>query len=203
MVKHQFPVKCSNRWFAEIAELCSHLITWTNFTYIVCATSRRLKQASCFIKPAIQCMSVALSCFIPLTHLKSSKWFLTQGVVQVIIHSLQESKGNLSLCLAKHHAMKTYWGSGNIAPRMLSFGTGWRWVVSFTPRALYPRGKSPAYSFNRRVSGSHSRYGNLPQNWRWIPNSIKRLMDTTSSLCTHFMYFLEKMNENWHCHRRI
>jgi hypothetical protein len=25
----------------------------------------------------------------------------------------------LSLCLTKHHAMKTYWGSGGIAPRIL------------------------------------------------------------------------------------
>jgi len=31
-----------------------------------------------------------------------------------------------------------YWGSGDIAPRFLDFGTGWRWVVSFAPRLLYP-----------------------------------------------------------------
>jgi hypothetical protein len=38
--------------------------------------------------------------------------------------------------------MKTYWGSGGIAPRSLDLGTGWRWVVSrsgrFTPRELSP-----------------------------------------------------------------
>jgi hypothetical protein len=28
-------------------------------------------------------------------------------------------KVKLSLCLTKHHAMKTYWGSGGIAPRIL------------------------------------------------------------------------------------
>jgi hypothetical protein len=28
-------------------------------------------------------------------------------------------KLKLSLCLAKHHAMKAYWGSGGIAPRIL------------------------------------------------------------------------------------
>jgi hypothetical protein len=27
---------------------------------------------------------------------------------------------------------------GGIAPRILNLGTGWRWVVTFTPRALYP-----------------------------------------------------------------
>jgi hypothetical protein len=48
-------------------------------------------------------------------------------------------KVKLSLCLTKHHAMKTYWGSGGIAPRILGLGTRWRWVVSFNPRPLYPR----------------------------------------------------------------
>jgi hypothetical protein len=31
-------------------------------------------------------------------------------------------KVNLSLCLTKHHAMKTYWGSGGIAPLILDLG---------------------------------------------------------------------------------
>jgi hypothetical protein len=35
-------------------------------------------------------------------------------------------KVQLSLCLTKHHAMKTYWGSGGIAPRILDPGTRWR-----------------------------------------------------------------------------
>jgi hypothetical protein len=39
--------------------------------------------------------------------------------------------------------MKTYWGSGGIAPRILDLSTRWRWVVSFTPRPLYPRGREP------------------------------------------------------------
>jgi hypothetical protein len=33
-------------------------------------------------------------------------------------------------------------GSGGIAPCILDLGTRWRWVVSFTPRSLYPQGKS-------------------------------------------------------------
>jgi hypothetical protein len=32
-------------------------------------------------------------------------------------------KVKLSLCLTKHYAMKTYWGSGGIAPRILDLGT--------------------------------------------------------------------------------
>jgi hypothetical protein len=35
-------------------------------------------------------------------------------------------KVKLSLCLTKHHAMKTYWGSGGIIPRILDLGTRWR-----------------------------------------------------------------------------
>jgi hypothetical protein len=35
-------------------------------------------------------------------------------------------KVKLSLCLTKHNAMKTYWGSGSIAPRILDLGTRWR-----------------------------------------------------------------------------
>jgi hypothetical protein len=38
----------------------------------------------------------------------------------------QKVKVKLSLCLTQHHAMKTYWGSGGIAPRILDFGTRWR-----------------------------------------------------------------------------
>jgi len=44
--------------------------------------------------------------------------------------------------LNKHYAMKTYWGSGGIALRILGLGTRWRWVVSFTPRPLYSQGKN-------------------------------------------------------------
>jgi hypothetical protein len=35
-------------------------------------------------------------------------------------------KVNLFLCATKHHAMKTYWASGGIAPRILYLGVRWR-----------------------------------------------------------------------------
>jgi len=34
-------------------------------------------------------------------------------------------KVKLSLLLTKHHAMKTYWGSEDIAPRILNLDTSW------------------------------------------------------------------------------
>jgi len=44
-------------------------------------------------------------------------------------------------------------GSGGIATRVLDLGNRWRWVVSSTPRPLYPQGKSPWYSLDRRLGG--------------------------------------------------
>jgi hypothetical protein len=55
--------------------------------------------------------------------------------------------------------MKTYCGSGGIGPRILNLGTRWKWVVSFTPRPLYPQRKSPWYLLDRRLGGSQSRCG--------------------------------------------
>jgi hypothetical protein len=42
----------------------------------------------------------------------------------------------------------------SIAPRILNLGTRWRYVVSFTSRPLYPRGKSPKYPQVRRLGGT-------------------------------------------------
>jgi hypothetical protein len=65
----------------------------------------------------------------------------------------------MSLCLTKHHAKKTYWGKWGMAPRIFDFSTRWRRVVSFTPRPLYPQGKSPWYPLDRRLRGPQSRSG--------------------------------------------
>jgi len=45
----------------------------------------------------------------------------------------------LSLCLAKYHAMKTFWVSGGMAPRVPNLCARWRLVVSYRSRPLYPR----------------------------------------------------------------
>jgi hypothetical protein len=55
--------------------------------------------------------------------------------------------------------MKAYWGIGSIAPRNLGLGTRWKWVVSFTPRPLYPQGKIPWYPLDKRLGGLQSRSG--------------------------------------------
>jgi len=44
----------------------------------------------------------------------------------------------------------------NWAPRL---GTRWRWVVSFTPRPLYPQGQSPWHRLDRRLGCPKSQSG--------------------------------------------
>jgi len=41
--------------------------------------------------------------------------------------------------------MKAYGGEEVYLHTFFDLGTRWRWVVSFTPRQLYPQGKSPWY----------------------------------------------------------
>jgi hypothetical protein len=47
----------------------------------------------------------------------------------------------------------------NYSSTFLDFGTRWKWVVSFMPRPLYPRGRSPRYQLDRRLGGLQSRFG--------------------------------------------
>jgi hypothetical protein len=60
-------------------------------------------------------------------------------------------KVKLSLCFTKYHAMKTYWGSGGIAPRITNLGT--------RRLAALPLGKNTWYPLNRRLGESQSRSG--------------------------------------------
>jgi hypothetical protein len=62
-------------------------------------------------------------------------------------------KVKLSLCLTKHHAMKAYWGVEVYLHSFFDLGTRWRLMVSFTPRPLYPQGKSPWYPLDKRLGG--------------------------------------------------
>jgi hypothetical protein len=48
--------------------------------------------------------------------------------------------------------MKACGGVDMYRSRILALGTSWRWVVSFTPRPLYPRGE-------RRLGGPQNRSG--------------------------------------------
>jgi hypothetical protein len=67
-------------------------------------------------------------------------------------------KRKFPLCLTKHHATKTYRGSGGIAPHILNLDTRWRWVVSFTTRPLN-LGERRRYALDKRLGGPQSRSG--------------------------------------------
>jgi hypothetical protein len=80
-------------------------------------------------------------------------WLWQKEASRARCPAIKRWKVKLSLILTKHHAMKTYWRSGGIAPRILDLDTRWRWVDSFMPRPLYHQGKSHRYPLDRRLSG--------------------------------------------------
>jgi hypothetical protein len=50
-------------------------------------------------------------------------------------------------------------GERRYSSTFIDLGTGWKWVVSFTPRPLYPRRKNPRCPLDRRLGGPQSRSG--------------------------------------------
>jgi hypothetical protein len=86
---------------------------------------------------------------VPLDHVFSvylfGKWpriLYSNGRWIYILDIQTLSKCKLSLCLTERHTMKAYWRNGCIPPCILNLGTRLRWVVRFTPRPVYPQGKS-------------------------------------------------------------
>jgi hypothetical protein len=57
-------------------------------------------------------------------------------------------------------------GERTYSSTILELVTKWRWVVSFTPRLLYPRGKSPRYPLVRQLGGPQNRYGRCGEQKR-------------------------------------
>jgi hypothetical protein len=55
--------------------------------------------------------------------------------------------------------MKAYWGVEVQLQAFFDLDTRRRWVVSFTPRPLYPQGKCPWYPLDRRLCGPQNRTG--------------------------------------------
>jgi hypothetical protein len=50
-------------------------------------------------------------------------------------------------------------GEWIIDPCSLDLGSRWRWLVSFTPRPPYPRGKNPQCPLDTRLCGPQIRSG--------------------------------------------
>jgi hypothetical protein len=69
----------------------------------------------------------------------------------------------------KPHAIKEYGRSGSIYPRIFDLRTSLRWIVSFRPRPLYPRGKSYLHTLNRSLVRPHNGYGRSGENKNLVP----------------------------------
>jgi hypothetical protein len=66
-------------------------------------------------------------------------------------------RGEVAPVLNEAPRLEIVWGSGDIASHNLNVATGWKWLVSFTPRPLHPQGKSPHHPLGRRVVGFQNR----------------------------------------------
>jgi hypothetical protein len=89
----------------------------------------------------------------------------------LVIGGKSKGKAFCILFLTEHHVMKAYWDSRYVVPCILDLGTRWRSVVCFTPRRLYPQGKTPWYPLDKRVGGlqSRSRQAGEEKNSQFLP----------------------------------
>jgi len=89
----------------------------------------------------------------------SSSWFVTDATFQ--FHQC------CTLCFnwAPHH--EGVLGSGDIAPRILNLDSTWTWVVSFTPRPIYPQGKCGRYPLGSRAGLDAVVKGKIPRPCRY------------------------------------
>jgi hypothetical protein len=99
-------------------------------------------------------------------------------------------KVKLSLCLTVYALRhEDVWGNGCIDPSFLDHGTSWRRVVSFTPRTLYPRGRSHRCPLDRRLDGPQSRYGRYGEVKILVPAGTWTPTPLSSNRC-HSLYQL-------------
>jgi hypothetical protein len=52
---------------------------------------------------------------------------------------------------------------------ILDLCTRWRWLLSFTPRPFYPRGKNDLYPLDRRLTGPESLSGRCEKEKNFVP----------------------------------
>jgi hypothetical protein len=73
------------------------------------------------------------------------------------------------------------WESGGIDPRFLHVGSSRRWVGSFTPRPVYPRGKNPSYPLDTRLGGPQSQSGRCGEEKILDPSRTRNPTPQSSS----------------------
>jgi hypothetical protein len=112
----------------------------------------------------------------------SSLCFAVRVAMKRVYASLWHEKAKLSLCLINWTLRQEgIWGSGCIDPLFLDFGTSWRWLINFTPRPLYPWGKSLQYPFDRRLVGPQNRSRLLGEEKTLDPTGTRNPTPQSSS----------------------
>jgi hypothetical protein len=68
---------------------------------------------------------------------------------------------DLPLCsiVPQHCPYVDAWRKGDTAPHIVNLDIRWRWVVSFMPQAIYPRGRIPWCPLDKRLGAHQSRSG--------------------------------------------
>jgi hypothetical protein len=80
------------------------------------------------------------------------------------------------------------WRSECIDPCILVLGTGWRCVVSFTVRPLYPRGMGNRYPLDWRLGGPQNRSGRRGEEQNLAPTRTRNATQPpkpVARLCTN------------------
>jgi hypothetical protein len=94
----------------------------------------------------------------------------------------------LSLCSTNkplcHEGVRANWC---IDLHFLDLCTSWSWAVSFMPRPLYRRGKSPQYPLDRRLGGPLSRSGRREEEKMAIPTTLSRLLGPSKGVSTKIL----------------
>jgi hypothetical protein len=100
-------------------------------------------------------------------------------------------KINSSLCLTNYALRhEGVWGECMYRSTFFYLGTSWRWVFSFTPLQLYPRGKSHRYSLYRRFGGPQNRSGRYGEvkilDPTWTQTPTPRFVQPVASRYTDY-----------------
>jgi hypothetical protein len=72
-----------------------------------------------------------------------------------------------------NYAMKASGVCVCIDQRIIDLGTSWRWVVSFTPQPLYPRGRNCRYPLDRRLGGPQNRSRRRGEEKNLVPTGTR------------------------------